>query len=149
MSETNFDTLVRDLMTAPVHTLDLDTKADVAIQAMMEKSCRRMPVLDRRGKLAGLITLETARRAMPKGVSYLDSGEGEAQIPEVRQIMVHRLVTIGPDETLARAAQLMLARKFGALPVLDENRILIGILTESDIFRYLSKDLPPLVPQFS
>ena len=149
MSQINFDTLVSELMTSPVHTLELDTKVDVAIQAMMENSCRRMPVLDRRGKLAGLVTLETARRAMPKGVSYLDSGEGEAEIPRVRQIMVHRLVTIGPNDSLARAAQLMMAHKFGALPVLDEDRQLVGILTESDIFRYLSKDLPPLAPQFS
>jgi CBS domain-containing protein len=45
------------------------------------------------------------------------------------------VITITPETTLLDAARLMLENKFHSLPVLDSEKKLVGILTESDLFR--------------
>ncbi|HUS17299.1 MAG TPA: CBS domain-containing protein, partial [Chloroflexia bacterium] len=52
-------------------------------------------------------------------------------------IMTHAPYTVTPDTPVAQAARLMLKHKIGGLPVVDESGTLLGILTESDIFRLL------------
>ena len=105
---------------------------------------RRLPVVGRLGRVVGILTIDDARRAMPTGVSHLDAdAEGERQIPEIRSVMNAQLHTVSPEQPAGRAAQLMLQFKVGALPVVEEDA-LVGIITESDIFRFLTRDLPPL-----
>lgn len=52
-----------------------------------------------------------------------------------QDIMSHDVVTIGPDETVQRAARLMLQNRFSGLPVVDANGTLVGIITEGDFLR--------------
>ncbi len=49
-----------------------------------------------------------------------------------REIMTHRVVTIGPDATVGEAARMMLERNVSCLPVVDERGRLVGILTHTD-----------------
>lgn len=135
---------ISDLMTKDVVAIDQSTKVDLALELMSEKNIRRLPVVGRLGRVVGILTIDDARRAMPTGVSHLDSGaEGERQIPEIRSVMNAQLHTVSPEQPAGRAAQLMLQFKVGALPVVEEDA-LVGIITESDIFRFLTRDLPPL-----
>ena len=58
----------------------------------------------------------------------------------VSDVMATDLITIGPDDTMTSAAELMLAHKVSALPVVrpaEEGQRLVGILTETDMLRYL------------
>ena len=50
-------------------------------------------------------------------------------------IMVRQVVTIGPDESVARAAALMTANDVSALPVISTDRRLVGIISEADLLR--------------
>ena len=52
-------TLVRDVMTSPVETIDRDTAADDALKVMLEKHIRHLPIVDRDGKLAGMISMRS------------------------------------------------------------------------------------------
>jgi CBS domain-containing membrane protein len=54
----------------------------------------------------------------------------------VREIMRAEVLTVGPGTDAREAAQIMLDRKIGCLPVVDGKR-LVGILTEADFLRYL------------
>lgn len=54
---------------------------------------------------------------------------------QAHHIMTHHVITIGPDETLADAARLMLANHFSGLPVVDAKGELVGIVTERDFLR--------------
>lgn len=145
MSNILLDTKVRDVMTTPVLTIDQDAKISVAIELMRQHDIRRLPVLGRANRLVGMITLDDARLAMPPGVPF-HGAEGTADVPDVRRVMSHGAITVGADDSIALAAQRMVNRKVGALPVL-ENGEMVGILTESDIFEFVARDLPPQLPE--
>ena len=52
----------------------------------------------------------------------------------VADLMASSVVAIGPEQTLADAAQIMMTRKIGSLPVVEAGRV-VGILTETDMLR--------------
>ncbi|NIP28204.1 MAG: CBS domain-containing protein [Phycisphaerae bacterium] len=51
----------------------------------------------------------------------------------------HEIITIGPEQTLQYVVELLVRHNIGALPVLDENGKLIGIISERDVIRYIAK----------
>lgn len=53
----------------------------------------------------------------------------------VRDLMSAPVITVGEDQTIGQAAQLMLENKIGGIPVQYSHGELVGILTESDVFR--------------
>ena len=144
MANPLLDVKIRDLMTTDVTVIDQGAKLDIAFEQMRERNIRRLPVMGRGGKVVGILTIDEVRAAMPQGFRPADDGgETEQPIPEVRSVMNAQLHTVAPDQPVARAALLMLQFKVGALPVLDD-AALVGIITESDIFRFFTRDLPPL-----
>lgn len=131
---------VQDWMTAPVISVTPDTPISVAHQLMKEQGVRRLPVL-RDEQLVGIITVGDLREAGPSAATSLSIWELNylwAQLT-VKQIMSTRLVTVRPDTPIIDAAELMLEHKVGGLPVVDAHNHLVGILTESDIFKMLVK----------
>jgi len=52
-------TLVRDVMTSPVATIHRDSTADDALKVMLEKHIRHLPIVDRDGRLAGMISMRS------------------------------------------------------------------------------------------
>jgi len=82
------------------------------------------------------VTLEDLGRMDPieaAGFDIIRISNMLAKLP-IRQLMTKNPKTIAPAESLVKAAQLMLRNKISTLPVLDEDE-LVGIITESDIFR--------------
>ncbi len=144
MSNLMLETKVREVMSGNPITVGQDVKVHVAIELMQQHNVRRLPVLGRADQLVGIITMEDAREAMPRGVPFHGGDEAaEATVPDVRRAMSHHIVTVGADAPVAQAAQLMLEHKIGSLPVLELGAM-IGIITESDIFKFVARGLPPL-----
>jgi CBS domain-containing protein len=112
---------------------------DVALETMRANSIRRLPVVADTGRVIGIITLYDALLATRTGESWL--GEVVSEMPLVKDAMTANVHTIGPDETVGRAASQMNTFRVGALPVV-ENMRLIGIITESDLFRILAEMQP-------
>jgi CBS domain-containing protein len=54
---------------------------------------------------------------------------------KARDVMVRNVFTIGPDEDVARAAKMLVDHDISALPVVDEERRILGILSEADLLR--------------
>jgi CBS domain-containing protein len=54
---------------------------------------------------------------------------------DVESIMTRPVVTTTPDAPIAEVAMVMVGNKIGGLPVLDGDRRVVGIITESDVFR--------------
>jgi CBS domain-containing protein len=128
--------LVKDWMTRNVVTITPDTTLPEAHRLMTEKRVRRLPVV-KDGLLVGIITLGDVRGAEPSRATSLSIWEvnylsGKVKIEE---IMARNLITISPNATISQAAGLMLEHKVSGLPVVDYARGLVGIITESDIFR--------------
>jgi len=61
----------------------------------------------------------------------------------IDKIMSLDVLTVRPDSTLRETARIMLEHKIGGLPVMEGGQ-LVGITTESENFRVLIQDLPPL-----
>jgi CBS domain-containing protein len=87
--------------------------------------------------LIGIITIGDVREASPSDATTLSIWELNylwGQLT-VKKIMTHDVITIQANETIYDAAKLMLDHKISGLPVIDNKGELIGIITESDIFR--------------
>jgi acetoin utilization protein AcuB len=110
-------------------------------QLMIERTIRRLPVVEE-GRLVGIVTYGDVRGARSASASGLDIWELSYRLSRltVREIMTPNPVTISPDDTIGAAAQLMLKYMIGGLPVVDAQDRLVGILTESDVFRLVVRD---------
>jgi CBS domain-containing protein len=131
-------TLVREWMTAPVVTVTPFTSISTAHQIMKDKGIRRLPVVDG-DALVGIVTLGDVREASPSDATTLSIWELNylwSQLT-VEKIMTRKLFSTQPDSTVLAAAQLMLDQKISGLPVVDKGGKLVGMITESDIFRML------------
>jgi len=117
--------LVRERMSAPVVTVSRETDYQQALQLMQEKRLRRLPVVDRERRLVGIVA---ERDLLLAATRYPRAGV------DVGEFMATDIVSATPDMDIGAAARLMLEHRVGGLPVL-EGGALVGIITESDIFR--------------
>jgi len=129
--------LVKDWMTRDPIVITPETTLPEAHRIMAEHKIRRLPVVDN-GKLVGIVTRGDIREASPSDATSLSIFELNYLLAKlaVKQIMTRKPVTVKPGTTVERAAQIMLEHKIGGLPVVEGGN-LVGIITESDIFRML------------
>lgn len=128
--------LVKDWMTRNVVTITPDTTLPEAHRLMTEKRVRRLPVV-KNDRLVGIVTLGDVRGAEPSGATSLSIWEVNYLLSKLKieEIMSRNLLTISSNATIGQAAELMLEHKVSGLPVINESKQLVGIITESDIFR--------------
>jgi len=131
--------LVKSWMAADVITVDEDTPMMKASIIMKEKKIRSLPIVNKTGKLSGIVTDRDLRDASPSKASTLDVYELNYLIStiKIKDIMTKNLVFVRPDETVEFAAILMLENKISSLPVINDKDSLIGIITQTDIFKVL------------
>jgi acetoin utilization protein AcuB len=108
-----------------------------AIQLMKERKIRRLPVMDA-GRLVGIVTDRDLKEAQPSKATSLDIWELHFLLDKLKvaDVMSTDLATIGPEDTIEKAAMIMLERKIGGLPVVAGGS-LAGMLTQGDVFRAL------------
>lgn len=111
---------VRERMTSPAITTTTTTETRDALQTMYVRKIRRLPVVDDRGTLVGIVT---QRDLYEKGKTGITVGD----------LMTESPYTTSPDAPLVQAALVMRNLGIGALPVVERGRV-VGIVTESDIF---------------
>ncbi len=128
---------VRDCMSTPATTVTPDTPFQVALKTMQTHRFRRLPVVDKKGRLAGIVSERDLLHAAPSPVSSLSIGEMNYLLARltVGQIMTRSIIITTPDTPVEHAASLMVANKVGGLPVVDEHDNVIGMITETDIFK--------------
>ena len=121
--------LVREHMRSPVMTIRADADYKTALQLMQEKSVHHLPVVDGEGRLVGIAA---ERDLLLAAMHYMQSAV------EVGEVMHRGAVTAAPDMPILEAADLMVRNKIGGLPVVDGQRELVGIITETDLFGVLA-----------
>jgi CBS domain-containing protein len=125
-------------MTPNPVTLSPEENLMEALQLMRLRHIRRIPIVAQ-GKLVGLLTEGDLKRAEPSTLS--DTQEEFLAVMEgtpVNRIMIENLVTTTPDAPLVDAARTLWSSKYGALPVLEDGK-LVGILTDNDLLGALVK----------
>jgi acetoin utilization protein AcuB len=130
--------LVKGWMTSDVMTIDEDTSMMKASQIMKENNVRRLPVMHK-GKLVGMVTDRDIKEASPSKATTLDVHELYYLLSElkVKDIMSKNIITIGPEDTVEKAAVIMLEHRISGLPVVNDKGKLVGVITQGDIFKVL------------
>ena len=136
---------IRNWMTAPPLTVQPQTSLLDAYNYMTENDVRRLPVADKDGFLVGIITRSDILRTVPRFFQNEDlATDLLLQDQRVQQVMTTDPLIIGPDDTVQDAAEIMLEYQVSGLPVVAEGHI-VGIITESDIFRLVVKSWGELI----
>ncbi|MFN2158519.1 MAG: CBS domain-containing protein [Anaerolineales bacterium] len=127
--------LVKDWMTLNPVTASSNTTLPEAYWIMMKNNIRRLIVMDR-DVLVGIITLDDIRHAKPPTALGFDFVRASDQLCKmtISQIMTKNPKTIAANATIIDAAEIMMKKNISTLPVIDDDK-LVGIITESDIFR--------------
>lgn len=129
--------LVRDCMTPDPITVAPTTSFDDALRLMRERKVRRFPVISPQHRLVGMLSEKDLLNAAPSPATTLARYEVHTLLAQlaVGQVMSQQVITVMPDMPIEEAARLMADHKIGGLPVVEEQRGLVGIVTETDLFR--------------
>jgi acetoin utilization protein AcuB len=119
----------------PVTVRD-DVSITEALKVMRENQVRRLPVLDCEGRMVGIVSEKDLLYASPSPATSLSIYELHHMLThlKVSELMTTEVRTVAPDVPLEEAARIMADNKLGGLPVM-ENGKLVGIITETDIFK--------------
>ncbi|MCB0062073.1 MAG: CBS domain-containing protein [Caldilineaceae bacterium] len=128
-------------------TVDESNTLSTAFHLMTMNKVRHLPVLNQEDELVGILTWGDIREGKPKrlarqNLQQLWSAHSLTALQDVREFMTENPFVIEPSAPIRRAVELMLNNKIGGLPVVDDER-LVGMLTDSDVFRFLLANLPP------
>jgi CBS domain-containing protein len=127
---------VRDYMTKDPLTLREDDLLRQAVEIVMVRRVRHIPVLDGSGALVGIVTDRDVQGTLPSPLSAAAPEEYEAllETTPIERIMTKSVITVGPDDLAAEAVETLLASRIDGLPVLENGR-LVGIFTVRDALR--------------
>ncbi len=130
---------VKDHMTSPAVTIKADLPFQEALRIMREQHFRRLPVIDDKGKLIGIVSERDLLYASPSPATSLSMWEVNYLLSKIKvnRLMSTSVITARPDDTIEDTAHLMIENKIGGLPVIADNQHPIGVITETDIFRAL------------
>lgn len=119
---------VVDLMTTEVITVSKDTGLRQAAQLMFRNRVSGLPIVEADGTLAGIITEADFLRL------EVERQEGNRSIGEtVGDVMSRGVVTVGPEAEIYEAAKVMAVQEVKRLPVVDDDGMLLGIISRADI----------------
>jgi len=123
-------------MTPDPVTITEDTPFQDALKLIRDRRIRRLPVVDKRGRLVGIVAEKDLLYASPSPATTLSIFEMHYHLARLRisQVMRRDVITTTPDTPVEQAAQVMADNKIGCLPVMSEGK-LVGIITETDIFK--------------
>lgn len=131
---------VADLMTKNVVTAHPRTTILEAERIMIERSFRRLPIIAE-DKIVGIVTAMDIVRFFGSGKVFQHLRSGTIlqvlQTPALK-IGVKNVITTASGVDLGEAAKVMTGRNIGALPVVEDDRV-IGIITERDFFKLVSE----------
>lgn len=129
--------LVKDFMTPAVITVSEDQSILEAREIMRGKNLISIPVVDDIKRVRGIITIDDIGRASPSDASTLSRYEANYLLGKlkVRDIMSRSVIVVNADDTIEYVAYKLYKHRVNALPVVDENNKLCGIISQTDVFR--------------
>lgn len=130
--------LVGERMTPRPVTTGPDVPIDEALALMREEQVRRLPVLNKNGKLIGIVAEKDILYASPSPATSLSMHELHYLISKikVKDVMTKEVMTVDRNTPLEEVARIMADNKIGSMPVMHEGQ-LVGIITETDVFKVL------------
>jgi acetoin utilization protein AcuB len=134
--------LIRDYMSKEVICANHSDGLRQTFYRMRERGIRHMPVLGPGEKLVGIISDRDLRRP-----DWVDQEENVAHYyildnaKKVEETMSTPVVTVQADDSIEVALEMLLERRFGALPVVDADDKLVGMISAVDLLRAFGDSL--------
>ncbi len=130
--------LVKGRMSAPIISTTPETQIMEAMDVMKRNNIRRMPVLNKKGELVGIISDKDLLNAAPSNATSLSVWEVNYLVAriKVKDVMTKDVLTIPGDTPVEEAAYMMSNSKIGGLPVTQDGEV-VGLITETDLFKLL------------
>ena len=127
--------LVGERMSKPVITSRAETTLPEALDLMHKEHIRRLPVVNKRGELIGIVTEGDLLKASPSEATSLSIYEITYLLGKLTldRIMTKEVTTVTEDTPLEEAARIMADHKFSGLPVM-RGKELVGMITETSLF---------------
>lgn len=149
--------LVRDFMTADPATVTPQDSIETVLKLLQEKHVSGLPVVDESEKVIGIISegdllFKESPIRMPLYLTLLGSviyleplDKFDQQLKkslgtQVQDAMTPNPITVTPETQIAQAAGLMIQKRINRLPVINEAKKLVGIITRNDLIRVLYVD---------
>ena len=128
---------VKDYMQAITMTVSPNDLVSTARRIMNDLFIRHLPVVREGNRLVGILTDRDLRQASPPNGVHGTTQERDDELCAiiVTDVMTQQVYTASPDTPLIEAASALLEHKFDCLPVIDEDGILVGLITVSDFVR--------------
>lgn len=130
--------LVKNWMSKNVITVDVDASMQNATMLMKMHDIRMLPVV-KHGELVGVITDRDLKKASASDATSLEIHELLFLLTQikVKDIMTKAPVTVTPDWTIEETAELLLKHKISGVPVVGGKKAIVGVITQTDVFRVL------------
>ena len=130
--------LVKDWMSKTVVTINQSDSMHDAVKFMKENDIRMLPVL-KKDKLVGVVTDRDLKRASASDSTLLAINELLYLVDKikVKELMSKDPITVPPDFTVEETAEVLLHNKISGAPVVDHDGKIVGIITQTDIFKVL------------
>jgi len=123
--------LARDLMSAPVLSLPSDHTLLDAWESMSQKGFHHIPVTSMHDTLVGMVSYRDLLRHVPELITATDTRQASGR--RLAEIMTSRVISATPTTEIREIARVMLDERIHAVPILDHNRRLVGILAIQDL----------------
>ena len=124
--------LIKDHMSISPVTIREDADYKSAFEVMDEKNFHHLPVVNGENEVVGVVSLRDLQMAAR---CFFESPH------EISEVMHTPVLTARAGDTLSNAVEMMADNRFGCLPILDDSNHVMGMLTETDLFRVLSHHL--------
>jgi CBS domain-containing protein len=110
-----------------------------AAALMSARDIRHLPVVDHAGKVVGMLSDREVRTAIGNPARFLDAPDARerARVMRVGEAMSKDVATIGESASVAAAADRLMTGRMEALPVVDDERRLVGIVSYLDVIQAL------------
>jgi len=128
---------VREIMSKDIEVVDRNDNLRSVEERMAAKQLRHLPVLEQ-GEVVGMVTQrDLFKAAMSSTMGYgAKAQQAYLQSVRVKEIMTYPVVTVSPDISVAAAAEMIITKGIGCLPVVD-GTTLVGMITKTDLLRCL------------
>lgn len=128
--------LVADRMSKPAITIREDTGVEQALHLMHNENVRRLPVVDKHGRMVGIVSELDLLKVSPSPATTLSIYEIPYLLSKIKMkdVMTTDVISVSEDTLLEEAARLMADNKIGGMPVVRDDKV-VGMITETDLFK--------------
>jgi acetoin utilization protein AcuB len=128
--------LVADRMSKPAITIREDTGVEQALHLMHNENVRRLPVVDKHGRMVGIVSELDLLKVSPSPATTLSIYEIPYLLSKIKMkdVMTTDVISVSEDTLLEEAARIMADNKIGGMPVVRDDKV-VGMITETDLFK--------------